>query len=62
MKKFKIKTFYSGSAMDVVVCAIKALDAKRHVQTFFKGSRILTITEINENASLAIKQMPQMAA
>lgn len=48
--------------MEVVVCAVKTIDARRHVQTFFKGCRVLTVTEINENASLAIKQIPQMAA
>jgi hypothetical protein len=62
MKKFKVRTFYSGSAMEVVVCAVKTIDARRHVQTFFKGCRVLTVTEINEDASLAVKQIPQMAA
>ena len=62
MKKFKVRTFFSGSAMEVVVCAVKNVDARRHVQTFFKGCRVLAVSEINEDASLAVKHIPQMAA
>lgn len=46
MKKFKVTAFYNGSKTEVTVTAIRATDARRHVETFFKGCRVLSVTDI----------------
>lgn len=62
MKKFLVKTFVSGSAKEIIVFAVKPLDAKRHVQTFFKDCRVLKVTEITGVSSMAGKQVRQITS
>ena len=48
MKKFKVKTLYANSKMEVFVNAINKGNAKKHVEVFFKGSKVLDIIEVKE--------------
>ncbi len=60
MKKFLVRTFISGSAKEIIVFAVRRIDARRHVQTFFKGCRVLKVTEINADGSKVRKLVEQM--